>query len=138
MFTPSLQYLVLDELHSYRGALATEIACLLRRIRAHSGLKPGQLTAIGTSATVSSSTEGRTALAEFSSELFGETVQPDDIIGESVEPPPAPAKPWLGPLPSITDEDIANLDCSNAEQVMRSPNAWQEEPVRPAPTSPID
>ena len=35
LFTPALRYLVLDELHSYRGALATEIACLIRRLKAH-------------------------------------------------------------------------------------------------------
>ncbi len=33
LFTPSLRYLVPDEIHSYRGALATEIACLVRRHR---------------------------------------------------------------------------------------------------------
>lgn len=119
LFTLSLRYLVLDELHSYRGALATEIACLLRRLKSHAGLAPGQLTAIGTSATVSSSTDGRTALAEFASELFGEIVHPEDIIGESVEPPPAPATPWLGPFPAITDEEIAALDCTSEDAVAK-------------------
>lgn len=33
LFTSALKYLVLDEIHSYRGALATEIACLIRRNR---------------------------------------------------------------------------------------------------------
>ncbi len=33
LFTPSLRYLVPDEIHSYRGALATEIACVVRRHR---------------------------------------------------------------------------------------------------------
>ena len=46
----SLGYLVVDEIHSYRGALAAEIACLIRRLKAHAGLRPGELVAIGTSA----------------------------------------------------------------------------------------
>ena len=45
LFTDALRYLVLDELHSYRGALATEIACLIRRLKAHARRAPGELVA---------------------------------------------------------------------------------------------
>jgi ATP-dependent helicase YprA (DUF1998 family) len=38
IFGPSLGYLVLDEIHSYRGALATEIACLIRRLKARASV----------------------------------------------------------------------------------------------------
>ncbi|MBM4368743.1 MAG: DEAD/DEAH box helicase, partial [Deltaproteobacteria bacterium] len=52
LFTPSLRFLVLDEIHSYRGALATEIACLLRRLKVLAQRQAGEVVAIGTSATV--------------------------------------------------------------------------------------
>jgi ATP-dependent helicase YprA (DUF1998 family) len=119
LFTPALRYLVLDELHTYRGALATEIACLIRRLKTHAGLKPGQLVAIGTSATVSSSAEGLAVLAEFASSLFGESVVPERIIGEIMEPPPPPANPWLGPTPQLSDADLTELDCTNESAVVQ-------------------
>lgn len=111
LFTPALRYLVLDELHTYRGALATEIACLIRRLKTHAGLAPGRLVAIGTSATVSSTAEGLAALSEFASSLFGEAVSADRIIGEVVDSPPALQNPWIGPTPQLADEDIVGLDC---------------------------
>lgn len=39
LFTRALRCLIFDELHSYRGALATEIACLVRRPKAQAGLR---------------------------------------------------------------------------------------------------
>ena len=45
LFSRALRYLVLDEIHTYRGALATEIACLIRRLKARCGLESGELCA---------------------------------------------------------------------------------------------
>lgn len=119
LFTPALRYLVLDELHTYRGALATEIACLIRRLKTHAELKPGQLIAVGTSATVSSTAEGLAALAEFASNLFGESVAAERIIGEIIEPPPPPANPWLGPTPELSDADLTDLDCTSEAAIVQ-------------------
>ncbi|MFP5288789.1 MAG: DEAD/DEAH box helicase, partial [Thermoanaerobaculia bacterium] len=83
LFGPALRYLVLDEVHSYRGALATEIACLIRRLKARAGVEPGELLAIGTSATVASGDEGRKALAAFASTLFGERVDEEALVIEA-------------------------------------------------------
>jgi DEAD/DEAH box helicase/Helicase conserved C-terminal domain/Domain of unknown function (DUF1998)/Protein of unknown function (DUF559) len=82
LFSPAMQALVLDELHSYRGALATEIACLIRRLRARCGTPPEAFRCIGTSATVSQDAGGDAALAQFASTLFDATFEPQDIIGE--------------------------------------------------------
>ncbi|MBI2899240.1 MAG: DEAD/DEAH box helicase [Planctomycetes bacterium] len=97
-FTRSLRYLVLDELHSYRGALATEIACLIRRVKAHASLAPGELVGIGTSATVASGDEGSKALAEFASVLVGEAYAAEDIVGEQYVKPDRSAPPYDPPL----------------------------------------
>ncbi len=118
LFTPALRYLVLDELHSYRGALATEIACLIRRLKAHSGLKPGELLGIGTSATVAASGGEHNALADFASVLFGEPFQPEDVIVEQHAPSPDTAAPWLPPAPNLSALELSSLDLSMDEAVV--------------------
>src|SRR3990172_2587174 len=107
LFTSALRYLVLDELHSYRGALATEIACLIRRLKAHAGLAPGALVGIGTSATVAEREGGAEALARFATVLLGEDVRPDDVIGEALVPLTRSADGWVPGAPRLTVEDVA-------------------------------
>lgn len=65
-----LQFLVLDEVHSYAGAQAVEVAFLLRKLKTRLGILPGQIRSIGTSASLD---EGRLdELIEFAENLFGE------------------------------------------------------------------
>lgn len=80
----NLQYLVLDELHTYRGRQGADVALLVRRIRAL--LASDSLQCIGTSATMASGSEDdrRTAVASVASKLFGATVLPTDVIGETL------------------------------------------------------
>ena len=47
-----LRYLVLDEVHTYTGALGSEVACLIRRLRQAVCKSPSEVVCIGTSATV--------------------------------------------------------------------------------------
>lgn len=66
-----LKAIVLDEVHSYIGAQATEVALLLRKLKIRLGLKtPVQYFA--TSASLGSSPESEEHLKEFASRLFGE------------------------------------------------------------------
>ena len=119
LFTPNLRYLVLDELHSYRGALATEVACLIRRLKAHAGVGSGKLIGIGTSATVASGEGGPAALARFASDLYGEPFSENDIIGESFAPPEdREGDAWVPPLPSVSDEKLAAFDPSDDTAVV--------------------
>ncbi len=110
LFTRSLRYLVLDEIHSYRGALATEIACLIRRLKAHAGLRPGELVAIGTSATVASGEGGFERLARFATTLFGERVSPEDVFGERYAARPAESGSWTPVAPRLDEPSLAALD----------------------------
>jgi len=112
LFTPALRFLVLDELHSYRGALATEIACLIRRIKAHASLAPGQLLGIGTSATVASGHRGADLLARFATALFGEELKPGDILGEAYAPPAPNRTTWIPRPPGLAEEELYRLDPS--------------------------
>lgn len=82
-----LEYIVLDELHTYRGRQGADVAVLVRRLRDR--CCPGaQPICIGTSATMASEgSEGARAdaVAEVSSRLFGATIGPDAVIDETLE-----------------------------------------------------
>jgi len=79
-----LKYLVLDEVHTYSGKQGADVAALTRRLKQHTGTI-GSLTCIGTSATVESG-EGESAqeaVSGFACDLFGETFNPEDVVGET-------------------------------------------------------
>ncbi|MXY99010.1 MAG: DEAD/DEAH box helicase [Gemmatimonadetes bacterium] len=71
-----LRFLVLDELHTYRGRQGADVAMLVRRVRERFN---DRLLCIGTSATMASegSEESRNeAVADIASQLFGAPVDP--------------------------------------------------------------
>ncbi len=80
-----LRFLVLDELHTYRGRQGADVALLVRRARERSRAK--ELLCVGTSATLSTSpdpTQQRQDVAAYASRLFGATVEPDSVVGETL------------------------------------------------------
>lgn len=89
----TLRFVVLDELHTYRGRQGADVALLLRRVAETAGQNKGvrvadDLLHIGTSATMASGgtpAEQRTTVAEVATTLFGSRVHPDDVIGETLE-----------------------------------------------------
>jgi ATP-dependent helicase YprA (DUF1998 family) len=119
LFSPALRHVVLDEIHSYRGALATEVACLLRRLKARCGLKAGEVRAIGTSATVSQDAGGDEALAKFASDLFDEPFEGRDIIGERNVEIPKSQKPYDPPTVSLSDAEAAFFGHEDEAALMR-------------------
>ena len=83
-----LEYLVLDELHTYRGRQGGDVALLVRRIKRQ--LETENLVCIGTSATMTSPSEEsegdeKKAAAEFAGNLFGETIPVTNVISEKLE-----------------------------------------------------
>lgn len=80
-----LRFLVLDELHTYRGRQGADVALLIRRLRQACGAP--ELRCVGTSATMASegSYEDRQrTVADVASLLFGDTVEPEHVIGETL------------------------------------------------------
>ncbi|ABK43864.1 DEAD/DEAH box helicase domain protein [Magnetococcus marinus MC-1] len=77
----TLRYLVVDELHTFDGAQGTDLACLIRRLKARLGTPKNHLCCVGTSATLGDAS-GAKALLDYASEVFGETFQPGSIITE--------------------------------------------------------
>lgn len=65
-----LKWLVLDEIHTYAGAQAIEVAFLLRKLKTRLGLSHGQVKCVGTSASLDPARKDE--LARFAQDLFGE------------------------------------------------------------------
>lgn len=76
-----LQYLVLDEMHTFDGAQGSDVALLIRRLKAKLGL--ASITSVGTSATLLSGVRGAEVLTTFAKRLFGERFDQTSIIPES-------------------------------------------------------
>ncbi|MCB5263165.1 MAG: DEAD/DEAH box helicase [Candidatus Cloacimonetes bacterium] len=82
----NLKFLVLDELHTYRGRQGADVAMLIRRTK--EATKAKDIICVGTSATMSSSGDLATQNQEISrvaSLLFGSPVFPENIIAESLQ-----------------------------------------------------
>ena len=80
----NLQYLVFDELHTYRGRQGADVSMLIRRI--HSQCKQ-RVCCIGTSATmvsVGSPESQRRQVARVASTVFGKPFGPDQIVEETL------------------------------------------------------
>jgi len=83
--TNNIAFLVLDELHTYRGRQGSDVAMLVRRLR--NSINSKRFRCIGTSATLAtegSFTEQQQKIAEVATKLFGEEVKPKNIIGETL------------------------------------------------------
>lgn len=81
-----LQFLVLDELHTYRGRQGADVAMLVRRVRER--LASPKLQCIGTSATmVSGGTQDDSngKVAGVASKLFATSVAPFDVVTEDLD-----------------------------------------------------
>jgi len=88
-----LRFLVLDELHTYRGRQGADVALLVRRVRER--LAPDGLQCIGTSATMKSDgteEQRNRVVASVASTLFAADVPETNVIGETLERVTAPTE----------------------------------------------
>ncbi|GAA1856045.1 DEAD/DEAH box helicase [Actinomadura bangladeshensis] len=80
-----LRFLVLDELHTYRGRQGADVAMLVRRLR--DACHAPVLQCVGTSATMATSVtfeEAQEKVAGVATRLFGTRVEPERVIGETL------------------------------------------------------
>ena len=80
-----LRFLVLDELHTYRGRQGADVSLLVRRAR--EAAKAPNMLCVGTSATMSSEgdyDDRQAKVAEVASTIFGSPVDPERVIGETL------------------------------------------------------
>src|SRR5690606_5541829 len=81
-----LRFLVLDELHTYRGRQGADVAMLVRRVRER--LAAEDLVCIGTSATMVSDDEAddpNAKVAEVASRLFATEIHPFQVVTEDLD-----------------------------------------------------
>ncbi len=124
--SPDLKFLVLDELHTYRGRQGADVALLVRKLRQRCGKK---LLCIGTSATMS--TEGsrqnrRETVAAVGSKLFGVEVKTENVIDETLEK--AIARPY--PTPQELRDSLEQFRATGfLSQGDESKEAFQQHPL---------
>jgi Lhr-like helicase len=124
--TQELHFLVMDELHVYRGRQGADVAMLLRRVRQRANR---DLQVIGTSATLATQgnrEERRERIAQAASTLFGVAVPPTGVIDESLQ------RVATVPAPRTTEELRAAVRMAppepRLEAVAAHPlAAWLEE-----------
>jgi len=103
-----LQFLVLDEIHTHTGRGGADVACLVRRLKEHTGTT-GKLRCVGTSATIESGSaeESRASIARFAQDLFGEPFEAADVVAETYAAHLTASHP--DPLPGAVHVDEADL-----------------------------
>lgn len=80
-----MQFLVLDELHTYRGRQGADVAMLVRRVRDVTNNPAMQF--VGTSATLAGGktfADQQDQVSKTASKIFGVDVKPEQIIGETL------------------------------------------------------
>lgn len=77
----TLRFLVVDELHTFDGAQAADLACLIRRLKDRLKTPPNSLCSIGTSATLGGNSS---ELTEYAETVFGETFTNDSVVTEEL------------------------------------------------------
>jgi DEAD/DEAH box helicase domain-containing protein len=81
--TPTtLRYVVVDELHTFDGAQGTDLALLLRRLRARLQTPEEHLICVGTSATLGGGLN-TAPLREYARQVFGAGFPPEAVITEN-------------------------------------------------------
>jgi hypothetical protein len=132
--SPVLKYLVLDELHTYRGRQGADVAMVIRKLRQISHkAKKGQdlpILCIGTSATMS--TQGdranrQTTVANVASKLFGVEVKPSNVIDETLEAAIIRPQPTVKELTEYLQTGLPDEEQQTSEAFVQHPlSSWIE------------
>ena len=78
----TLRYVVVDELHTFDGAQGTDLALLLRRLRARLKTPLDHLICAGTSATLGGNADAA-PLREYARQIFGVDFPPESVVTEN-------------------------------------------------------
>lgn len=132
----TLRYVVVDELHTFDGAQGTDLAMLLRRLKARLQAPPDHLIYAGTSATLGNSQDTE-PLREYARQIFGSPFPADSVITENRQSVGAfledATVDYMYQQPERLQERLQNTDLSAPDQAVA---AWFGLffPDAPAPT----
>lgn len=124
--SPHLKYLVLDELHTYRGRQGADVALVIRKLKQRNLAKHDQqnILCIGTSATMSSegTKENRQkTVAQVASKLFGVEIQPQQVIDETLEKAITRPFPTVKELQDSINEGLPSIEQKKSETFKNHP-----------------
>ncbi|MBW4532661.1 MAG: DEAD/DEAH box helicase [Pleurocapsa minor HA4230-MV1] len=106
----TLRYLVVDEIHTFDGAQGTDLACLIRRLKARLQTPANYLACVGTSATLGGNKDTGNELISYAGKIFNETFNNNSIVTEDrlsaaefladafIDPQPVPSPDLLDSL----------------------------------------
>lgn len=132
----TLKYLVVDELHTFDGAQGSDLALLIRRLKARLGAKTENLICAGTSATLGSESQ-MDDLADYASDIFDTPFDKGCIIGETRES----QDQFLGMIeymlldPGFTPEQLRQDNYSSLDSYLSAQarlffgDEWQFDPL---------
>ncbi|WP_232516471.1 DEAD/DEAH box helicase [Thauera sinica] len=108
-----LQWIVLDEAHTYIGSQAAELALLLRRVLHAFDVRPEQVRFVATSATIGGA-EAQAQLREFLAKIAGQPLEQVHVVsGERQIPELAPGNPEYA---TASLETLMSLPAESAER----------------------
>lgn len=122
-----LRFLVLDELHTYRGRQGSDVAMLVRRLR--DACSAPDLQCVGTSATMATSetfADTQVEVAKAAGRLFGTTVAPERVIGETLRRATSRVDPHVAELRSGITSALEAKNRTYAELVDDPLAGWIE------------
>ncbi len=123
--SPDLRFLVLDELHTYRGRQGADVAMLCRKVRERCGHEP---LCIGTSATLATTgtrSQRLETIAHVAGQIFGVSIPATNIIDETLQPAIARPDPDLAELRAAVTAELPR-DRSLATFAQHPLSAWIE------------
>ncbi|MBV6622635.1 MAG: DEAD/DEAH box helicase [Rivularia sp. (in: Bacteria)] len=119
----TLRYLVVDEIHTFDGAQGTDLACLIRRLKARLQTPKHQLACVGTSATLGGS-GNKGEMLSYATTVFDEPFDENALVEEDrltcqeflfdafINPLPIPEPEQLEVLKARNYETIAEYICA--------------------------
>jgi len=127
-----LKFIVLDELHTYDGAKATDVANLIRRLKLKLKIDKNQLCPVGTSATIGNQADSKLKLCEYAAKVFGEDFDESAVIGESRKSiaeffPEEPAVNYM-PTAFLVDKYILSGDDNYQTYLKKQLELWGMDP----------
>jgi ATP-dependent helicase YprA (DUF1998 family) len=120
-----LDFLVLDELHTYRGRQGADVALLIRRVK--DICETPALQVVGTSATMASggtAHERKATVAGVATRLFGRPVAPERVIGETLVRATTGAEPLTESLVDSVIRAAAGDQPEGFTDLAVDPLAW--------------
>src|SRR5665213_1338612 len=125
----NLQFLVFDELHTYRGRQGADVSMLIRRIR--QSISNPNLVCIGTSATLATDSATKTKtqqVAEAATDIFGSTFSHEQIVEEFLTTNFSGQQNTIAELSNYLQTEI--ITDGNEESLKKSPLAnWIEQQI---------